>query len=122
MSKSNFRDMKVWQRARELAGEIYKETQGFPRAEMFGLTQQMRRAAVSVLCNLAEGQGRWSRADARQFALVARGSLLEIEAQIVIAADLEYIDAPRAQALVDTALEVARMINGLIRHYDEAPA
>lgn len=113
--------MKVWQRARELAREIYKETQQFPRVELFGLTQQMRRAAVSVLCNLAEGQGRWARGDARQFALIARGSLLEIEAQIVIASDLEYVEMSRADELIGTTLEVVRMVNGLIRHYDDAP-
>lgn len=112
--------MKVWQRARELARDVYKETQAFPRIEIFGLTQQMRRAAVSVLSNIAEGQGRWSRSEARHFAVIARGSLLEIEAQITIAADLDYIDPSRAQVLVEMALEVARMLNGLIRHYDKA--
>lgn len=85
---------------------------------MFGLTQQMRRAAVSVLCNIAEGQGRWSRGDARQFAMIARGSLLELEAQIIIASDLEYIEPSRTEELIDRTLEVVRMINGLIRHYD----
>ena len=112
--------MQVWQRARELAREIYKETQRFPRVEMFGLVQQMRRAAISVLCNIAEGQGRRARGDARQFAVIARGSVLELEAQIVIASDLEYISSPRSDELVGQALEVVRMINGLIRHYDNA--
>ncbi len=120
MNHSNFRDMKVWQRARELARDIYQETQRFPRVEIFGLVQQMRRAAVSVLSNIAEGQGRWLRNDARHFALIARGSLLELEAQIVIASDLEYIDPCRADDLVGKTVEVVRMINGLIRHYDSA--
>lgn len=110
--------MKVWQRARVLAREIYRETQRFPRVEMFGLSQQMRRAAISVLCNIAEGQGRWSRADARNFAVIARGSVLEIEAQLVVSSDLEYIDAERQEELVNIATEVAKMLNGLIRHYD----
>jgi four helix bundle protein len=120
MSKSNFRDMNVWQRAREVAREIYRATQDFPRVETYGLTQQMRRAAVSVLCNIAEAQGRWSRAEARNFCLIARGSLLEIEAQLVIASDLDYIELERAEELIEKALEVARMVNGLIRHYEQS--
>ena len=111
--------MKVWRRARQLVREIYQETQKFPRVEMFGLVQQMRRAAVSVVSNLAEGQGRSSSADARNFAVVARGSLLEIEAQIVIAFDLEYIERSRAKELIEITLETIRMVNGLIQHYDE---
>jgi len=110
--------MKVWQCARVLARDVYSATQQFPRAEMFGLSQQMRRAAISVLCNIAEGQGRRSLADARNFAVIARGSLLEIEAQLVIAADLEYIETDRAEKLIERSLEVVRMVNGLIRHYD----
>jgi four helix bundle protein len=118
MSKSNFQDMKVWQRARVLAREVYLETQRYPRFEMFGLSQQMRRAAVSVLCNIAEGQGRWSRPDARNFAVIARGSVLEIEAQLIVSSDLQYIGAERTEELINVATEVARMLNGLIKHYE----
>jgi len=77
----------------------------------------MRRAAVSVVSNLAEGQGRWSRAEQRNFALIARGSLLEIDAQLVIATDLEYVEASRAETLIEQTLEVVRLVNGLIRRY-----
>ena len=84
---------------------------------MFGLTQQMRRAAVSVVSNLAEGQGRWSRAEQRNFALIARGSLLELEAQLIIATDLEYIEASRAEILIEQTLVVVRRVNGLLRRY-----
>jgi four helix bundle protein len=117
LSKSNFRRMKVWQCARVLAREIYRETQQFPRTEMFGLVQQMRRAAVSVISNIAEGQGRRTDADGRHFAVIARGSLMEIEAQLVIAADLEYLTSDRAEALIEQTLEVVRLLNGLIRSY-----
>jgi four helix bundle protein len=118
MASSNFRGLKVWQLSRALAREIYRETKRFPRVETFGLVQQMRRAVLSVICNIAEGQGRWSRPDARHFALMARGSLLEIEAQLVIASDLEYLEATRAEALIEQTVEVVRLTNGLIRHYD----
>jgi four helix bundle protein len=111
--------MKVWQSARELAREIYRDTQQFPRMEMFGLVQQMRRAVISVLSNIAEGQGRRSFGDARQFAVIARGSLLELEAQIVIAGDLDYLTPDRAEVLIAKTVEVLRMTNGLIRHYTE---
>ena len=118
MSKSNFRNLKVWQLARLLARDIYAETQNFPKAEMFGLTQQMRRAAISVLCNIAEGQGRATHAEARRFAVIARGSLFEIEAQLVIASDLQYIPADRAELMIDQTIEVIQKLNGLIRTYD----
>jgi len=110
--------MKVWELARILVREIYRATQMFPRVEMFGLSQQMRRAATSVLCNIAEGQGRSTDADARHFAVIARGSLLEIEAQLVIAADLDYIEAERSEELIEQAIEVTKKVNALIRSYD----
>jgi four helix bundle protein len=117
MSNSNFRNLKVWQLARGLARGIYAETQNFPRTEMFGLTQQMRRAAISVLSNIAEGQGRSTDADGRHFAVIARGSLLEIEAQLVIAADLNYLPMDRAEQLIEQSIEVTKKINALIRSY-----
>jgi four helix bundle protein len=88
MSKSGFVGLDVWQKARLLAKDLYVLTRSFPREEMFGLTQQMRRAAVSVLCNIAEGRGRGSRPDYRRFVLIARGSVFEQEAQIIIASDV----------------------------------
>jgi len=84
---------------------------------MFGLTQQMRRAALSVLSNVAEGQGRRTPADKRNFTFVARGSIYELEAQIVIATDLEYFDEATAERLVAQMLEVTRALNGLIRYF-----
>ena len=98
---SNYRELIVWQKARALAVQVYRATGAYPRRgaqsglaravagrhEMFGLTAQMRRASVSILSNIAEGQGRWSRADYHRFLLIARGSTLELEAQIVISDD-----------------------------------
>jgi four helix bundle protein len=84
---------------------------------MFGLTQQMRRAALSVVSNIAEGHGRQSSNDVVRFLVIARGSLFEIEAQTVIATDLEYLPEQRSETLVSQTLEVVRLINGLIRHH-----
>ena len=81
----SYRDLIVWQKATALVTEIYRATQGFPREEMFGLTSQRRRSAVSVASNIAEGQGRLSKGEFRQFLGQARGSLIEMETQVVIA-------------------------------------
>src|SRR5437764_373401 len=115
MSESNYRKLIVWQKARALAKCVYRETARFPRVEMFGLTQQMRRAAISVLSNIAEGQGRYSRRDCRRFLLIARGSATELEAQIVISADLEYLNGMAAKELENRTTEVCRMLNGLLK-------
>ena len=117
MNKSNYRDLVVWQRSRELAVAIYRVSRRFPRDEMFGLTQQMRRAVLSILCNIAEAHGRRSAKDRLRFLDIAHGSALEVEAQIVIAGDLEYIDQENAEQLVDQTLDVTRLLNGLIRYY-----
>ena len=117
MSKSGYRDLEVWQKARALAARVYRLTAGFPRHELFGLTSQMRRAAVSVACNIAEAHGRRSTADRIQFLVVARGSLLEIETQAIIASDLEFATPTAAEYIVTKTTEVTRLLNGLIRHY-----
>jgi four helix bundle protein len=119
MSKSLYRDLVAWQKSRALASLVYRTTQTFPRSEMFGLTQQMRRAAVSVVSNIAEGHGRLSPPDITRFLVVARGSLFEIEAQTVVAADLEYVNQVQSEQLIEAIVEVTRLINGLIRHYEE---
>ncbi|HUP50566.1 MAG TPA: four helix bundle protein [Thermoanaerobaculia bacterium] len=111
----SYRDLHVWQEARVLAREIYETTGSYPRAEMFGLVQQLRRAAVSIICNIAEGQGRWSRRDQVNFYFIARGSALEVETQLLISADLGYISPEAAQPLISRAQRIARMLNGLIR-------
>lgn len=117
MRRSDYRDLKVWQKARALATFVYRLSAQFPRHEMFGLTSQMRRAAVSVPCNIAEAHGRRSNADRINFFVIARGSLLEIETQALIAADLEYLQANAAETIVAQTTEVARLLNGLIRYY-----
>ena len=116
MSKSNYRNLEVWQTARFLARDIYRATRIFPRDERFGIVPQMRRAAVSILCNIAEGAGRWSASDQKNFYVIARGSALELESQLVIAEDVEYMSPEAAAELTNRTCEVARMLNGLIRY------
>jgi four helix bundle protein len=120
MSESNYRKLIVWQKARELAECVYRETQQFPKVEIFGLTQQMRRAAISILSNIAEGQGRYTRRDCRRFLLIARGSATELEAQIVISSDLQFLSPKAAGDLENRATEVCRILNGLLKRFPES--
>jgi four helix bundle protein len=122
MNKSNYRDLVVWQRSRQLTSTIYRLTRRFPNEEKFCLTQQLRRAALSILCNIAEAHGRRSLKSRLHFLDIAHGSALEVEAQVVIAGDLEYLDHATADALVEQLLEVTRLLNGLIRYYDRKVA
>ena len=111
---ARYRDLLVWQKAVDLVALVYEQTKLFPREEMFGLTSQMRRAAVSVPSNIAEGQGRSSRGEFQQFLGHARGSLLELETQIEIAARLTFLRREQADDLLERSEEVNRMLNGLI--------
>jgi len=97
---------------------IYEETRCFPREETFGLTSQMRRAAVSIPCNIAEGQGRASRKDFRQFLAISRGSLLELETQLLIAEDLKLLRRSKRELLFEKTGELLRMLNALMKSMD----
>lgn len=99
----------------QLARNVYRITEVFPKTEMFGLVTQMRRAAVSVPSNIAEGHGRLSDNSFRVFLAQARGSLFELETQIQLASDLGYASTNDAQQLTESCGEVARVLNGLIR-------
>ena len=108
------KDLIVWNKAMELVTEIYKLTQRFPREEIFGLISQLRRAAVSIPSNIAEGKGRLSKKEFHYYLGNARGSLAELETQIVIAQNLEYIKDDEADNLLKQVAEVGRLLNGLL--------
>jgi len=108
------RDLLVWQKAMQLVTDIYHDTGTFPRDEVYGLTNQLRRAAVSVPSNIAEGHGRRSKKEFHHFVSQARGSLLEVETQLEIARNLGYLSADKSKDLLDKAGEIARMLNGLL--------
>jgi len=116
---SGYRDLVVWQKSMALVRAIYLETRSFPKEEIYGLTSQMRRASISVPCNIAEGQGRMSRKEFRQFLSLSRGSLLELETQLQIAADLGFLDAECARQLIDKTGELLRMLNSLMSSLSE---
>lgn len=110
--KRDFRQLIVWQKAMEMVTEIYKATRSFPKEEIYGLTSQIRRSAVSIPSNIAEGQGRNTKGEFLQFLGIAKGSLCEIETQILIAKNLEYLST--TDALEDRINEIGRLLNGLI--------
>jgi four helix bundle protein len=114
MSQSSFRDLRVWNEAMSLSIEIYKCTADFPKHELYGLTQQMRRAAVSVPSNIAEGKGHYSDREFSRFLLHARGSLLELQTQLLIAAQLQYLSTEDGDRLIAMAEGVGRAFSGLI--------
>jgi four helix bundle protein len=107
------RDLVVWQKSMALVTDVYQATRSFPREELYGLTGQIRRSAVSVPSNLAEGHGRNSRKELHQFIGHARGSLTELETQIEIAVNLGYLSESTGADLLARASEIARMLNGL---------
>ena len=110
----SYRDLVAWQKAMVLVTEIYRVSHKFPKDELFGLTSQLRRAAVSIPSNIAEGRGRSSLGEFRLFLGNAMGSLAEVETQIFIAQNLRYIDEATTSSLLDLASEVGRVLNGLI--------
>ena len=113
----SYRNLIAWQKAKALALEVYRDTRKFPKDEMYGLTSQMRRAAVSVPSNIAEGKGRHSHKELVQFLYRSRGSLLELETQLSIAHELDYIDAPAFKHLQGMMEELGRVLNGLINSF-----
>jgi four helix bundle protein len=110
----SYRDLIAWQRAMDLVETTYKATRRFPKVELYGLTSQLRRAAVSVPSNIAEGQGRLTPGEFKQFLGHARGSLLETETQILLAGRLQYVSPEEMNDLLKLSAEVGRILNGLI--------
>ena len=111
---AHFKELIVWQKSINLVTEIYRITEKFPSNEIYGLTSQLRRASVSVPSNIAEGNTRRSKADYLQFLRIARGSCSEIETQIIISKNLEFIDDNTFETLILNIIEISKMINGLI--------
>ena len=119
----SYRDLLVWQKAKSLAVSVYGATQTFPRFELYGLTAQIRRAAISVVSNIAEGQGRLTRGEFLHFLGQARGSLLEVDAQLSVAADLHYVGVEQRAHLDHEIYQVLGLLNRLIESLRErAPA
>lgn len=113
MSLQHYRELIVWQKAISFVEAIYRVTEEFPRSEIYGLTSQLRRAAVSVPSNIAEGQGRSTTRDFLHFLSMAQGSLMEVETQITIAQRLRYLNEQVETQLLEATAEIGRLLNGL---------
>lgn len=109
-----YRDLKIWHKAMEMVTEIYRASATFPREEIFGLTAQVRRSAISIPSNIAEGFGRRTQNDYLRFLQIAMGSLFEVQTQLEIAANLEYFSGERYRRIHDLSRELERMMSSLM--------
>ena len=119
---NSYRDLVVWQQGIELVHGIYDVTSHFPDAEKFGLSSQMRRAAVSVACNVAEGQGRNTSGEFIQFLGHSRGSLQEVETQLLVAERRKFLSPQATAALMAQCDRVRKLLNGLMNSLREGPS
>jgi four helix bundle protein len=110
----SYKDLVAWQKSMDLVTAVYRVSQGFPKEEIFGLVSQIRRSAVSVPSNIAEGHARTSKKEFQYFLSNARGFLAELETQLIIAHQLAYIDETGINQLLDRLGEVGRILNGLL--------
>ena len=110
----SFKDLVAWQKGMELAREIYRATAKFPKSELFGLTSQMRRAAVSVPSSIAEGQARFSNQEFKHYLRNVKGSLSELETQTLLAYDLGMLDIVDKSNLIALILTEQRIVSGLL--------
>ncbi len=113
---TSFRKLKVWERSIELTVLVYSLTGDFPKAEIYGLSSQMKRAAVSIASNIAEGSGRRTKKDFRQFVAIAHGSNCELQTQIVIARKLGYGTLQKLDETESFSVEVGKMLAGLSKY------
>ena len=108
----NFKELKIWQNSKDLVINVYRKTENFPKEETFGLTNQIRRSAVSIPSNIAEGCGRNSDKDLIRFLDIANGSSFELETQLIIAHELNFLDKENFENLDEKLSEIQRMIYG----------
>ena len=111
----SFKELEVWRKAVKMAAAVYRRTEKFPASERYVLTPQIRKAAVSVSANIAEGWGRGSTKEYIQFLLVARGSLMELVSHFAVARELQYVDEADSKDIEAEIDEVGKLLNGLIR-------
>ena len=116
----SYKELEAWIKARFLVKEIYVLTSAFPKEELYGLSSQMRRCAVSVPSNIAEGMGRQFKKETLQFLHIARGSLYELETQLFIANDLNFMKPDRLESLLLQLEESRRLLSGLINYFEKS--
>ncbi|GAA4363326.1 four helix bundle protein [Hymenobacter saemangeumensis] len=117
MDNKSYTELLVWQHGRRLASSVYALTKVFPKEELFGLSSQMRRAAVSIPSNIAEGCGRQTPRDTINFLFIARGSLYELETQLYVALDQSYLTISDCDLLLKDLNTCKKLLQGFINHY-----
>jgi four helix bundle protein len=117
MNYKRYTELEVWEEATSLACEIYKLTLAYPKSELFGIVSQLRRCAVSIPSNIAEGCGKQYNKESIQFLSIARGSLYELETQLYISKELNFITADQLELLLSKIQSQGKLINGFIRYY-----
>jgi four helix bundle protein len=118
MALLHYRELVAWQKGVALVTDVYRLTAGFPKQEIYGLTSQIRRAAASIPANIAEGQGRMSRGEFRQFLGHARGSVFELETHLVIARNLGFASEEETTQLMAEVHRMGRLLNELLKSLD----
>lgn len=117
----NFRDLQIWDRSHQLTLEVYRLTHGFPKSETYGLVSQMRRSVSSIPTNIAEGSGRNTEKDFARFLDNAMGSASELEYQLILARDLEYISHDTYESKNSELIEIKRMLNAFLQKLRTSP-
>ena len=115
--QKELQNLKVWKEGMGLVTQVYEITKDFPKDEIYGLTQQIRRAAVSVPANISEGKGRNSKKEYLQFLFIAKGSLYELMTLVQVAENLKYLKVSQAQIIQDRLSQLAAMLIGLIQTF-----
>ncbi len=119
MTMESHKDLVVYKISRQLNGAVYRLTAAFPASEKFALADQLRRASVSVTSNIAEGYGQGSLRGRLKFLYISRGSIYEVETQLLIAADLGFLVIEQMQDTMDLVTKIEKMLNGLIRSTED---
>lgn len=112
---NTFKDLRVWKKSLELLRSVYQTTREYPEDEHFGLTKQIRRRVVSVLSNIAEGNSRFSKIEKGRFFEIAYGSIAELQVQLIISKELEFISSMEFQKLDHHIVEIRKMLSGLYK-------
>ena len=115
MKIKSYKDLNIWKRSIGVVEDIYKITKNFPKEEIYGLTSQLRRSAVSIPSNIAEGFARFSNKECKQFLFISLGSCAELSTQIIIALRLDYLESKKANKLLDEIDEISKMTMSLIK-------
>ena len=117
MSTQSYRDLIVWQKSMALATEVYRLTKNLPKDELYGLTNQLRRAVVSIPSNIAEGNGRLSQREYARFLSIARGSKSEVETQLLLCVSLGYLQQSEVDTALNLCVEISKMLSAMLSKF-----